>query len=129
MSPPLRTSSDSFPRASPSCIANITDPADFMIPLAWDKKPANSSGKFSWKFSVRAIAIRSATGVARSLNNPIESATQSSLDSNFGSMEIGPRSVASSSHRFPVAVAVLIERPTDSGTALVFFAAIFRAWV
>ena len=73
--------------------------------------------------------MRSATGVARSLKSPIESATQSSLDRSFGSIEIGPRSVASSSHKFPVAVEVLIDRPTDSGTATVFFAEIFLAWV
>ena len=99
------------------------------MPLACESMPANSSGRFSWKFSVSAIAMRSATGVARSLKSPIESATQSSLERSFGSIEIGPRSVASSSHKFPVAVEVLIDRPTDSGTATVFFAEIFLAWV
>ena len=99
-------------------MANITEPADFMIPLAWDIKPENSSGRFSWKFSVNASDIRLATGVAKSLKSPSESTTHNSRDKSFGSEVIDATSVTSSSHKLPVAMALEIALATESETCL-----------
>ena len=81
------------------------------------------------KFSVNASDILLATGVARSLNRPSESATHNSLESSFGSEVMEATSVTSSNQRLPVAIAASIALPTDSGTGLELAPAICLAWV
>ena len=70
-----------------------------------------------------------ATGVAKSLNKPSESATQSSRDKSLGSDVIEATSVTSSSQRLPVAIAAEMDLETDSETCLDPALAICLAWV